>query len=142
MAKRWQELKDNALSVAAVSQVINDYASRLDDSGAWQRNREAWNYDPITFGSTAKDPAEWMADWYASNYQRVDELLKPYMPSGIETIKASAPSDDNYYDLKGCKVNPSTMKGELWIPRDWQRLKSYINGERVYLKGMEPKKDE
>lgn len=23
-----------------------------------------------------------------------------------------------------------------------QRLKSYINGERVYLKGMEPKKDE
>ena len=32
--------------------------------------------------------------------------------------------------------------GELWVPRDWQRLKSYINGERVYLKGMEPKKDE
>ena len=30
----------------------------------------------------------------------------------------------------------------LSAPRDWQRLKSYINGERVYLKGMEPKKDE
>ena len=32
-------------------------------------------------------------------------------------------------------------KGELWVPRDWQKLKSYINGDRVYLKGMEPKKD-
>ena len=24
--------------------------------------------------------------------------------------------------------------GELWIPREWPRLKSYINGERVYRK--------
>lgn len=115
VAKRWLELKDNALSVEAVSQVINDYASQLDDSGAWQRNREVWNYNPITLGSTAKEPAERMVDWYASNYQRVDELLKPYMPTGIENIKASVHSDDNYYDLKGCKINPSTMGKGVYI---------------------------
>ena len=43
--------------------------------------------------------------------------------------------DGNYHILT------LNNKGELWIPRDWQKLKSYINGERVYLKGMEPKKD-
>ena len=44
--------------------------------------------------------------------------------------------DGNYHILT------LNNKGELWIPRDWQKLKSYINGKRVYLKGMEPKKDE
>ena len=89
----WKRIQ--LLSVETVTQIINNYASRLDDSGAWQRNREVWNYNPITIATTANEPAEWMADWYASNYQRVDELLKPYMPTGIETIKESAHPDNN-----------------------------------------------
>ena len=43
--------------------------------------------------------------------------------------------DGNYHILT------LNNEGELWVPRDWQRLKSHINGERVYLKGMEPKKE-
>lgn len=53
--------------------------------------------------------------------------------------------DDANYSLKALADNTGfyilsiNTKGELWIPRDWPRLKSYINGERVYLKGMKPK---
>lgn len=32
-------------------------------------------------------------------------------------------------------------KGVHWVPRDWASLKSYINGEKVYIKGMEPKEE-
>ena len=32
-------------------------------------------------------------------------------------------------------------KGVYWVPKDYASLKSYINGEKVYLKGMEPKED-
>lgn len=32
-------------------------------------------------------------------------------------------------------------KGVYWVPCDYAILKSYINGEKVYLKGMEPKED-
>lgn len=52
---------------------------------------------------------------------------------------------DSYYDLMtyatsdGFYILSINTKGELWIPRDWPRLKSYINGEMVYLKGMKPK---
>lgn len=42
--------------------------------------------------------------------------------------------DGNYHILT------LNNKGERWIPSDWPKLKSYINGERVYLKGMEPNK--
>ena len=53
--------------------------------------------------------------------------------------------DDSNYSLKaladdtGFYILSINTKGELWIPRDWPRLKSYINGERVYLKGIKPK---
>ena len=51
---------------------------------------------------------------------------------------------DSSYELKtlagddGFYILSINTKGELWIPRDWPRLKSYINGEMVYLKGMKP----
>ena len=53
--------------------------------------------------------------------------------------------DDSNYSLKaladdtGFYILSINTKGELWIPRAWPRLKSYINGEMVYLKGMKPK---
>ena len=52
---------------------------------------------------------------------------------------------DASYELKaladdtGFYILSINTKGELWIPRNWPRLKSYVNGERVYLKGMKPK---
>jgi hypothetical protein len=44
-------------------------------------------------------------------------------------------SDDGFFILS------LTTKGDIWIPRDWPILKSWINGEKVYLKGMAPKKN-
>ena len=46
-------------------------------------------------------------------------------------------ADSNYH--LSCMMNPDgyhilviTTKGELWIPKDWPKLKTYINGEKVY----------
>ncbi len=47
---------------------------------------------------------------------------------------------DNYCDKDGYYILSLTTKGDLWVPSDWPKLKSWINGKRVYLKGMEPKK--
>jgi len=52
---------------------------------------------------------------------------------------------DSDYELKVAATNDGfyilsiNTKGELWMPEDWPKLKSYINGEMVYLKGMKPK---
>ena len=35
-------------------------------------------------------------------------------------------------DEEGYHILVITTKGELWTPKDWQKLKSYINGEKVY----------
>lgn len=40
--------------------------------------------------------------------------------------------DDGYHILS------ITTKNELWIPYEWNKLRSWINCERIYLKGMKP----
>lgn len=54
-------------------------------------------------------------------------------------------SDDyslrSYYGPDGFYILSLTTKGDIWIPSDWPILKSWINGEKVYLKGKEPNKE-
>ena len=42
-------------------------------------------------------------------------------------------------DGDGFHILSITTESELWIPREWPKLKSYINGEKTYLKGLKPK---
>ena len=48
--------------------------------------------------------------------------------------------DDEYFlscmsDEDGYHILSIRNKGDRWVPRDWQKLKSYINGEKSYIKG-------
>lgn len=54
--------------------------------------------------------------------------------------------DDTYClessrDEDGFYILSLTTKGDMWVPNDWSKLKSWINGKKVYLKGREPKKE-
>ena len=44
-----------------------------------------------------------------------------------------------FYGPNGFYILSLTTKGDIWIPSDWAKLKSWINGKKVYLKGMKPK---
>ena len=66
------------ISIASVSKLINDYAQSLDESGAWQRERELWNYNPVTIDETASEAAKYMTEWYANGWRMPtrDELTE------------------------------------------------------------------
>jgi len=38
------------------------------------------------------------------------------------------------FDEDGYHILFLRNKGDRWIPKDWPKLKSYINGEMVYRK--------
>ena len=42
-------------------------------------------------------------------------------------------------DENGFYILLIKTEGELWMPRDFTKLKSWINGEQTYFKGMKPK---
>lgn len=56
------------------------------------------------------------------------------MVSGSDIEGDSSYSLSNFADDTGFYILSFTTKGELWIPREWRKLKSYINGELIYLK--------
>lgn len=71
----------------------------------------------------------------------------PYPGNLYEVVQADDWMGSNGYflclmkDKEGFHILSLKNKGERWVPKDWQKLESYINGEKVYLKGMEPKED-
>ena len=71
----------------------------------------------------------------------------PYPGNLYEVVQADDWMGSNGYflclmkDKEGFHILSLKNKGERWVPEDWQKLESYINGEKVYLKGMEPKED-
>lgn len=97
-------------------------------------------------------------------YRQIDSLAHSYVDSHPEQyytytfssdfrygnlrdmVRGQDFKDDASYDLKaladdtGFYILSINTKGELWIPRDWPRLKRYVNGKMEYLKGMKPKK--
>ena len=71
----------------------------------------------------------------------------PYPGNLYEVVWGGDRTGSNGYylclmkDKEGFHILSLKNKGERWVPKDWQKLESYINGKITYLKGMEPKED-
>lgn len=116
LADRWAALRDGPLSVESVTQRIYDYADLFDKSGAWQREREEWNYNPVTLWTTARDGAAYLAEWYQANHALLDELLLPHQSTDIKGIvDLPLNTDHPTYDLQGRKVQSSVKKKGIYI---------------------------
>lgn len=131
----WTEYSDNKHTGLTTGTHYLIPSQHKDEAEAIYRQLDSLAYDYVD--SHPKQP-------YSYNYtQRFPYLNLKNIVKGHSFkddkefyLSCMCDEDGNYHILT------LNNKGELWVPRDWQRLKSYINGERVYLKGMEPKKDE
>ena len=56
-------------------------------------------------------------------------ILKGYNLDGTDKYILMCELDPEGFHILYLRTN-----GEFWMPRDWQKLKSYINGEKVYRK--------
>ena len=72
-----------------------------------------------------------------------------YMPRwGQEMLRTTTLNKDGIQnfvyigaDEKGYYFLLLDTKGSLWFPKEFSSLKSFVNGEKTYYKGMEPKKE-
>lgn len=107
LAARWAALRDDVLSVASVTSLINGYAQLLDESGAWQRERELWNYNPVAIEETASEAAQYMTEWYASTHEAISQVLDPYLPTAVEDVKENVNCkllNGKCFDLSGRQI--------------------------------------
>lgn len=51
------------------------YATRLDDSGAWGRERAKWNKKPVALATTAAGELDYIEEWYRKNFEHVQRYM-------------------------------------------------------------------
>jgi len=96
----------------------------------------------LTYDYVEQHPEQFYYYSYNSNTFRND-TNEVIVFSGPKAIVWSL--NESLYKLSyssgegGFHILSTTTKGDYWLPKDWEKLKSYINGEKVYLKGMKPK---
>ena len=92
--------------------------------------------DSLAHSYVDSHPEQYYTYTFSSDfrYGNLRDMLRGQDIKGDASYDLKTLADDN-----GFYILSINTKGELWTPRDWPRLKSYVNGEMVYLKGMKPK---
>lgn len=85
--------------------------------------------DSIVLDYVNQHPEQTYIYNYSSKFPYGNLLVK------VQGLNINADSDYHLsymMDEDGYHFLVITTQGELWVPRDWHKLKSYINGEKVY----------
>lgn len=92
--------------------------------------------DSLAYNYVEHHPEQYYHYTFTSDfsYWKLSNMIRGLNIEGDSDYELKTYADNNGYYI----LSINTM-GELWIPKDWQKLKSYINGERTYLKGMKQK---
>jgi len=103
---RWDELKNDQLSVKTVMKRFKDYATMLVNSGAWRREHAMW---PEHVVENINDEIDFIERFYKKNYDIFENYVKDY-PSAIDELVADSNQKiigGGVYDLFGRRVADS-----------------------------------
>ena len=112
MKERWQELSSGIMSPNSFNSRLDAYAERFKKSGAWQREYDKWNNNPVPLD--LDEELEYVKQWYVDNISALNKILGvvSYVPS---MILQKENGDGKIYNLDG------------------KRTVSIPGGKRVYI---------
>lgn len=73
MKERWQELSLGIMSPNSFNSRLDTYAKRFKESGAWQRDYDKWNNNPVPLDLDEK--LEYVKKWYVNNIAALNKVL-------------------------------------------------------------------
>ena len=74
LKKRWMELSAGILSTERFNSRLDAYAQAFKESGAWERERNKWNNNPVPLD--LEEELAYVKDWYVSNIAQMNYLLE------------------------------------------------------------------
>lgn len=73
MKERWQELSLGIMSPNSFNSRLDAYAKRFKESGAWQREYDKWNNNPVPLD--LDEELEYVKKWYVNNVAALNKVL-------------------------------------------------------------------
>jgi leucine rich repeat domain-containing protein len=90
LRQRWEQWAAGAFHPTAVDRRLDEYAEAFTASGAWQRERQRWDGNPVPLKEDIDDELDYVKDWYRRNYFHLCELLGT-VPTAIGTTAGPTP---------------------------------------------------
>lgn len=113
MKERWQELSLGIMSPNSFNSRLDAYAKRFKESGAWQREYDKWNNNPVPLN--LDEELEYVKKWYVNNIAALNKVL------GV--IADDIPyvfQDTDSYNIRMYNI-------------DGKRIMSNPTGRRIYI---------
>ena len=108
-AKAWASQLDSIFSTEQVFTLLDGYARQFTASGAWQREREKWNNNPVPLTETIHEELDYVKNWYQRNY---DNLCSQFgVDKSIDLPSIS--TKQTVYMLDGRRLNSVTNSSSL-----------------------------
>ena len=86
LSAKWCECYETLFSVEDFSERLDSYANMFVVSGAWERERNRWNGNPVPLKENLFDEIQYVKDWYERNYLSLCEHFGTE-PTGIATTE-------------------------------------------------------
>lgn len=111
VAERWRTLGNNVLSVEEFNKRIDAYTEQFIESGAWQREYDMWNNNPVPLQEDLTKETEYVKDWYSRNYANLADNIFKDITSGIRSnMTTTSTTSHTLYNIMGQRVD-KTYKG-------------------------------
>lgn len=108
VAQRWRELSAGPLSVSVFNARVDSCARLLTESGAWEREYNKWNGNPVCLTRNLEEETAYVKNWYQRNSDNLRQrIFSDFSTSGIEHRPESQEKSEISYDLQGRSVGNS-----------------------------------
>jgi len=102
-ARKWENWAATTFLPENVYRRIDDYAAQFTSSGAWRREVEKWDGNPVPLKENLADETEYVKDWYARNYKNVCATFGT--GTGISTATQKSRTGKKFrYSVSGAKI--------------------------------------
>lgn len=105
VADRWLELSTGVLSVEEFNKRLDAYTDQIVNSGAWQREYDMWNNNPVPLTKNLYDEISYVKDWYKRNFKNLNENIYYGIETGIGYIHNPETAPHTLYNIMGQKVD-------------------------------------
>ncbi|MBQ8657113.1 MAG: CotH kinase family protein [Prevotella sp.] len=106
LSEKWETWKTTLFSETALQERMNNYAGLFKTSGAWQREYEKWNNNPVPLCENIDDELAYVYNWYHQNYTALSQQLTPTDPTAISQPRTTTTATTVVYNLNGQPVGP------------------------------------
>ena len=110
MKERWQELSLGIMSPNNFNARLDAYAKRFKESGAWQREYDKWNNNPVPLD--LDEELEYVKKWYVNNIAALNKVLGVIADDIPYVFQDSDSYNIRMYNIDGKRImsNPTGRK--------------------------------